>query len=119
MSAVIRCQVVRSADVELSQESPRKGALTEDLFERNAEIDRLQSKEARCGLWTCGAGLFTSTKSGSSEISVILEGTGTIQDPDGQSHEFTAGDLIVVPDGWSGTWHVAAPVKKWYVSVAT
>jgi len=45
----------------------------------------------------------------------ILAGRGRLVGDDGSSFELAPGAVIVVGDGWSGTWEIEATVRKEYV----
>jgi uncharacterized protein len=49
------------------------------------------------------------------EYCQILEGVSVITDDDGQSVTVAAGDNLVVPRGFVGTWEVVEPTRKIYV----
>lgn len=49
------------------------------------------------------------------EYCEILEGENVITNQDGSSLTVTAGDIFVVPSGFSGTWEVVKPTKKKFV----
>jgi len=49
------------------------------------------------------------------EYCQILEGTSIITDSDGIAVTVSAGDNLVVPRGFTGTWEVTAPTRKIYV----
>ncbi|GAB3119400.1 cupin domain-containing protein [Glaciibacter psychrotolerans] len=69
------------------------------------------------GVWEASPGSFTATRDGYHEICQILSGRATIESDGGQTTEVSAGDLFVMPTGWSGTWHVAETLRKTYVTV--
>jgi uncharacterized cupin superfamily protein len=49
------------------------------------------------------------------EFCQILEGTSIITDQDGNAVTVSAGDNLVVPRGFVGTWEVVEPTRKIYV----
>ncbi|GAT88382.1 hypothetical protein CVCC1112_3041 [Paenarthrobacter nicotinovorans] len=37
---------------------------------------------------------------------------------DGHASSHSAGDVVVIPDGFSGEWHIEETLRKVYVSVS-
>lgn len=66
-----------------------------------------------CGIWTCQPGawrvIFTE-----SEFCHLLEGAIIVTGDDGISRTFRAGDAFVTPAGFTGTWEVVEPARKYY-----
>lgn len=48
------------------------------------------------------------------EECLLLEGSVTVETPDGEKVEFGAGDFVSFPKGLSCVWEVKAPVRKHY-----
>ena len=42
----------------------------------------------------------------------MLEGEGSVDEEDGTRHRFAAGDVVVLPRGWSGRWDVQKDLHK-------
>jgi len=66
-----------------------------------------------CGLWQGTSGRWR-VRYTEHEFCVILEGRVRIESPDGERHEFQAGDAFVVPAGFTGNWEVLGTCRKWY-----
>jgi uncharacterized protein len=49
------------------------------------------------------------------EYCQILQGVSIISDTDGNATTVSAGDSVVVPRGFVGTWEVVEPTRKVYV----
>jgi uncharacterized cupin superfamily protein len=49
------------------------------------------------------------------EYCQILEGVSIITDSQGHAVRLSAGDQLVVPGGFTGTWEVVEPTRKTYV----
>lgn len=70
------------------------------------------------GLWECTEGTFPSSRSGRTEVCLILSGSAEIHsDSDEPTIFVKQGDLVVLPDGWSGKWTVLETVEKVYVNI--
>ncbi|WP_407175732.1 cupin domain-containing protein [Bradyrhizobium sp. STM 3562] len=49
------------------------------------------------------------------EVAFILSGSATIADATtGTAHIVNAGDVVVLPPGWTGRWDVTETVRKVY-----
>lgn len=65
------------------------------------------------GTWECQPGKWAHAQSGDEYVS-LLEGAMWLENDDGAA-QYRAGDQFVIPDGWTGTWEVTAPLKKFFV----
>jgi len=63
-------------------------------------------------VWTCGVSEFDWSYD-AEETCLIIEGDVTVK-YGSKSVSFTAGDLVVFPQGLSCVWQVRKPVKKHY-----
>ncbi|MES0884072.1 cupin domain-containing protein [Roseibium sp. SCP14] len=50
------------------------------------------------------------------ELCVLVEGTVRMENSDGESWTFVAGDAFVIPAGFAGTWESVTPVRKIYAA---
>lgn len=101
-----------TADADLGEWAPKPTAITDGVMERSVAIWEVPGIEV--GLWECTPGSFGSRRDTFSESCVVLAGHFTIEDSSG-SVEYRAGDVLVTPMGWVGTWHVHETVRKVYV----
>ncbi|SJN09458.1 Mll2946 protein [Leucobacter sp. 7(1)] len=69
------------------------------------------------GLWECTPGTFTAERNGYTEICTILSGRVTLEVAGAEPEEFGPGDVMVMPSGWAGTWHVHEPLRKHYTTI--
>lgn len=68
------------------------------------------------GIWQCEPGGWPVEDRQDTEVAYILEGRAIITDTaTATAHEVTAGDLVVLPVGWTGRWDVVETVRKIYV----
>ncbi|PKQ31739.1 MAG: cupin [Actinobacteria bacterium HGW-Actinobacteria-2] len=74
---------------------------------------------ASTGFWECTAGTFTSVRDGYSEVCQIVSGSVTIHTDGADPFTLVAGDTVVLPDGWRGSWEVHETVRKLYVMIPT
>lgn len=75
-----------------------------------------KGKQSSVGSWHCTEGGFPVVKRPTTEVFHILEGEGTLTDAiDGTVHFWRAGDLVVLPKGWSGRWDINKAIHKIWV----
>lgn len=65
------------------------------------------------GIWESTPGTFRAVYE-EDEFYHMLDGKVVIADDNGGSRTFVPGDTIVVPAGFTGTWDVLEPTKKFY-----
>lgn len=65
------------------------------------------------GVWACDAGTLEIRDLAIDEACYLIEGEVILTDADGRSERFVAGDAFVLPRGFSGTWHMPAPIRKY------
>lgn len=96
---------------------PKAGATAGEPVESALEI--YDDGKTSMGIWSCTPGAWRSEKTGFGELMHFVAGHGWITDDDGTRHEIGPGFVRWFPDGWRGSWHVDATVRKLYVIVAT
>lgn len=68
------------------------------------------------GFWECTPGGWPVSDRQDTEVAYILSGKGEITDEtSGVVHSIGAGDLVVLPVGWTGRWDIEETVRKIYV----
>jgi len=67
------------------------------------------------GVWECQPGGWPVVNRPDTEFAYLLSGRATLTDQtSGQVVEVSAGDLVILPPGWSGRWDVIETVRKVY-----
>jgi uncharacterized cupin superfamily protein len=66
------------------------------------------------GLWSCTPGAFRSDHTGYVEFMHVIDGMAELRGDDGTVWHVSAGTVLVIPDGWVGTWVVEKKVIKSY-----
>lgn len=95
--------------------SPRSGSRSPSQVERVTEP---WTDAETLGLWECTEGTFPSSRVGRTEICLILRGRAEVaSDSDASVISVSEGDVLVLPDGWSGSWNVIEPIEKVYINV--
>jgi uncharacterized cupin superfamily protein len=69
------------------------------------------------GFWECTPGTFTARRDGYTELCQFVSGIVIVTGEDGISARFVAGDTLITPAGWTGTWEVIETVRKLYVII--
>jgi uncharacterized protein len=70
--------------------------------------------DAEVGIWECTAGPSHWTLETHEEI-YIISGSMTVTREGSESLDVGAGDAVVFPRGWSGTWQIHETLRKLYV----
>jgi uncharacterized protein len=91
--------------------------LTAGQRERSAVVWTGGDEGLRVGLWECERGAFTAVRDAVHEVCYVLSGRATLWDAAGDAAEVSAGTLLVLPDGWDGTWEVHEPIEKVFVVI--
>lgn len=71
------------------------------------------------GIWECEPGTFTATRDDFTEVCQIVSGRATVVGEDGTSAELAPGSLLILPQGWRGTWTVHETIRKTWVMVTS
>ena len=114
-TSIVTLSAASQAQLDPPQAKPT--ALTPDLLEASATVWDSPDGRTSVGVWECSKGSFTARRDGYTEICQLLAGSVTVDTDGGSSVTLHAGDTLVMPDGWSGVWHVHEPVRKTYVIV--
>jgi uncharacterized protein len=117
-SATVATIVLKNApSVALGDFTPKPTAITEGQTEASAGVWTSVNGQFEAGIWEATPGSFTATREGYHEICQILSGRTTIEVVGEESIELVAGDTLVMPSGWVGTWHVHETVRKTFVVI--
>ncbi len=65
------------------------------------------------GVWACDAGTLQIVNLAIDEACYLIEGSVRITDHHGNSDIYRAGEAFLLPRGFSGTWHMPEPIKKY------
>ena len=65
------------------------------------------------GVWACDAGTLQIVDLAIDEACYLIEGEVLITDQHGNTGRFTAGEAFVLHRGFTGTWHMPGPIKKY------
>lgn len=115
MSTIFTHALHNTAAVDLGPHAPKPTSIEGDQTEAGLQVwatDRIDT-----GLWECTPGVFTATRIGYTEICTILSGRVTLEVEGQDPEEFGPGDVMVMPSGWEGVWHVHEPLRKHYTII--
>ena len=76
-----------------------------------------EKPELYAGVWSSTVGSWEIEAWPVHEVMVIQSGRVRLTDRAGKPTEFGAGEMVVVPKGWSGLWETLEDVEKVYVIV--
>jgi uncharacterized cupin superfamily protein len=65
------------------------------------------------GVWACDAGTLEIRDLAIDEACYLIEGAVVITDHLGNSETFEAGEAFLLPRGFTGTWHMPRPIRKY------
>lgn len=93
-----------------------KPTAVDDTSPSDASVGSLNiaASNADLGFWQCSPGSFKTARDGVNEVVLILEGRGTLISDSGERLDHQAGDLVLIPNGWSGVWEIHEHLKKYY-----
>jgi uncharacterized protein len=70
----------------------------------------------KIGIWECQPGRFTADRSAAGEYCHIVSGRATVENADGSgARDIGPGDLLVLPQGWTGSWQIHEHMRKLYI----
>jgi len=70
------------------------------------------------GFWQ-SPGSFKTARKGTNEVTLVLEGRATLVSATGERVDHKAGDMFLIPDGWSGVREIHEHFNKQYISICT
>lgn len=100
---------------DLGPATPKPTALTEGVLEASDALWAVPGVDV--GYWECTPGRFAATRDGYTEVCQFLSGRVTIEVDGEEPVTFGAGDTLITPSGWRGTWDVHETVRKLYVII--
>ncbi len=100
--------------------SPKPTSLTEGQTEAANVLWSSPDGNTSIGVWECTVGRFTADRSTSGEYCHIISGKASVTNGDGSgTRDVGPGDLLVLPQGWTGEWTIHEHIRKLFVMSAT
>jgi uncharacterized cupin superfamily protein len=94
---------------------PKPTRLTENQEEALIPLWASADSGVKIGIWECSPGRFTADRSTTAEYCQIISGSAPVTNlSDGSSRDIKAGDLLVLPLGWTGEWVIHEHMRKLY-----
>ena len=104
------------ANVDLNGFAPKPTTLTDGQEEASKLLWTSADGHTKIGVWECTPGHFTADRSAAGEYCYILSGRASVTNADGGgTQEIGPGDLLVLPQGWTGEWVVHEHMRKLFV----
>jgi uncharacterized cupin superfamily protein len=112
----VRAIHVKPADLELADWGFRAGADVGNPQTAGQPLHEATAENVDVGVWSCTEGGWSITDRPDTEVIVLVLGRARISNADGTAVELVAGDVVVLPRGWSGRWDILEPVRKVFVT---
>ncbi|MEQ8291359.1 MAG: cupin domain-containing protein [Roseovarius sp.] len=109
------------ADQPLGDFAPKPTTLTEGQQEASSLLWTSADGHTKIGVWECTPGRFTADRTAAGEYCHIISGRATVSGPGGkgESRDIGPGDLLVLPQGWTGEWVIHEHMRKLFVISAS
>lgn len=111
--------VVRAVVAPVPDGTPSWPVVTRALHEAPAHVaDTMYSVgPTRVGFLTCSPGSFAVAPRSTAEVLLVVDGVFFLTNHDGSAMRCAAGDTVVLPAGWTGSWNIIEPVRKVWVEI--
>ncbi|OYX41922.1 MAG: cupin [Rhodobacterales bacterium 32-67-9] len=104
------------ANIPLCDFVDKPTTLTEGQTEASTVLWSSDDGRIKIGVWECTPGRFTADRTAAGEYCHILSGRATVSNTDGSgSRDIGPGDLLVLPQGWTGEWVIHEYMRKLFV----
>ena len=104
------------ATVPLSDFADKPTTLTPGQQEAISILWTSADDLTKIGVWECTPGHFTADRTVGGEYCHIISGSATVSNTDGSAaRDIGSGDLLVLPQGWTGEWVVHEQMRKLFV----
>ncbi len=99
---------------DLEDWGPLEEATGPEMSTTGLTLWKDEASGAEAGIWECTAGPSYWVLE-TNEFVHILTGRMTVTEDGGAAVTLRAGDTVVFPVGWKGTWAIHEPLRKLYV----
>ena len=109
--------VMKKDQINLAELTPAGQRAGADSGDPQLRVQSLGMETGgRIGIWECQPGGWPVVNRPDTEFAILLSGSATMtDDASGKTVQIGAGDVVILPPGWSGRWDVHETVKKIYV----
>ncbi len=112
-SVITHLQQITTVPEDLEDWGPLKEATGPEMLTSGREL--WSDGDQSAGIWRCTAGPSRWNFETVAEFIHVLEGSMTVTADGDQPVKAAAGDLVVFPRGWTGTWEIHETLTKAYV----
>jgi len=113
-SSVLRIDRDRIADDEIGKPAVFGTILSGDPREIHRNLYDGDGGRFASGVWQCTPGVVAMKDWPYDEFCILLSGRVVITPDGGLPQEYRAGDALVLPMGFTGTWDIKETVRKHY-----
>ncbi|WP_321811907.1 MULTISPECIES: cupin domain-containing protein [unclassified Burkholderia] len=108
--------IVKAQQIAVAELTPRGQRAGADKGDPQIATQALaENATGNLGIWECQPGGWPIVNRPDTEFTYILSGRATLtDDASGEVVEIGAGDLVILPPGWTGRWDIIEPVRKVY-----
>ena len=104
------------ASIELSAFAAKPTTLTDGQKEASNLFWSSADDCTKIGVWECTPGHFTADRTAGGEYCYIIAGRASVTNSDGSGkRDIGPGDLLVLPQGWTGEWFIYEHMRKLFV----
>lgn len=104
------------AETQLSDFADKPTTLTDGQKEASSLLWASGDGHCKIGVWECQPGRFTADRTAAGEYCHILSGRASVTNADGTgTRDIGPGDLLVLPQGWSGEWVIHEHMRKLFM----
>ena len=95
---------------------PKPTSLTEGQKEAFSVLWESDDGSTKIGVWECMPGRFTADRTAAGEYCHIIAGRASVTNADGSgTRDVGPGDLLVLPQGWTGSWEIHERLRKMFI----
>lgn len=105
------------AGIDIGAFADKPTALTEGQQEAATALWISPDGRVEIGVWECTPGRFTADRTAAAEFCHILSGRVEMCHADGRVEQLSAGDALMLPQGWKGEWLLLERTRKIYVMI--
>jgi len=99
---------------DLADWGPLAEATGDEMSTAGITLWKNEVTEAEAGIWECTPGP-SRWELETNEFVHVLSGRMTVTEDGAEPVELSAGDTVVFPLGWNGTWDIHETLRKLYV----
>ena len=108
------------SSIPVGEFSAKPTSLTKGQEEASVKLWTSADGLTSIGIWECNEGHFTADRTKAGEYCHIISGSASVTNGDGSgTREIKAGDLLVLPQGWTGEWVIHEHMRKLYIISAS